>query len=256
MKRSAFSSTCWRCPSRATWTRVAGPSKRAPSARVRSATTSASNPSGTLARVRLPPRFKASTARVSGTVMNVQVDREVGDTCHPRPEPRRGGGEGDPGAPSRVGLDPLPLRGVYRRAGQRPDPMAPAGDDRRSASVKIPQLAEQRRINVRWSLRLAHDPIEQIPVGHLDQPFERVEFRIRQPGESRIDEAAHQEVHLAGAAMPGAEQDLPPPDVEARAREGRAAHPAAPIAAEDADVALLGYIASPIPDATPTCHVS
>jgi len=52
----------------------------------------------------------------------------------------------------------------------------------------------------------AGDPIEDVGVGALEQRLVTVELRLVKPGEMSIGETAKDQVALARAAVPGAEQ--------------------------------------------------
>jgi len=49
---------------------------------------------------------------------------------------------------------------------------------------------------------------EELVVGKVEEPFILVEFVAGQAGDLGIGEAAEDEIHLAHAAMPGAEQEF------------------------------------------------
>ncbi len=52
----------------------------------------------------------------------------------------------------------------------------------------------------------AGDPIEDVGVGAVEQRLVTVELRLVKPGEMSIGETAEDQVALARAAVPGAEQ--------------------------------------------------
>ena len=52
----------------------------------------------------------------------------------------------------------------------------------------------------------AGDPIEDVGIRALEQRLVAVELRLGKPGEMRIGESAEDQVALARAAVPGAEQ--------------------------------------------------
>ena len=58
---------------------------------------------------------------------------------------------------------------------------------------------------------LAGEPGQQVGVRQFEQLLILVEFGVGQGGDCSIGEAAEDQVHLAHAAMPGAEQQLAPP---------------------------------------------
>ena len=51
-----------------------------------------------------------------------------------------------------------------------------------------------------------------------------VQFGVGQGADGAIGEAAEDQVHLAYAAMPGAEEEFPPPLIQSLARSRRSAH--------------------------------
>ena len=84
-------------------------------------------------------------------------------------------------------------------------------------------------------------PGEQVVIRHLEQPLEIVEFGLAEVRDRGVGEAAEDQVGLAHAAMPGAEQHLAPPRVQAFARSGAAGHLISN--AESPDGPGRGYIA-------------
>lgn len=62
-------------------------------------------------------------------------------------------------------------------------------------------------------LRTRYPEIEvAIVFGH--QPFKRQNFQARELRKSRIDESTEDQVHLSGAAMPGAHTQPPDPGID------------------------------------------
>src|SRR5262245_15459856 len=90
--------------------------------------------------------------------------------------------------------------------------------------AEIAQATEQRGVVVGRDLRFAGNPGQQFRVGRLYQSLEFADFLLRQLLDRGIGEAAHDEVHLARAAMPGAEQKLAPALIQPLARPCGAAH--------------------------------
>ena len=68
------------------------------------------------------------------------------------------------------------------------------------------------------------DGVEKIPVGQLYQRLEIGKIVIAEPSYMGIREAAEKEVHLARAAMPGAEQRPPPARIKNIAGDLRPVH--------------------------------
>ena len=64
----------------------------------------------------------------------------------------------------------------------------------------------------------ADDPGVELGVGRFDQPLEIVEPGVVELVDMGIGEAADDQIHLAHAAPPGAEQKLAPPLVQSFAR--------------------------------------
>ena len=91
-------------------------------------------------------------------------------------------------------------------------------------SVEGAQAPEQRGIVIRRDLALPRDPAEQVAVRHLDETLELVEVGIPQGADLGIGEAAHDQVHLTRAAVPGPKQRPAPAMVEVGARARRAGH--------------------------------
>src|SRR5262249_35765308 len=73
-------------------------------------------------------------------------------------------------------------------------------------------------------LRLAGDPGEQLAIRQLDQLLELGQLVRAEILDRDIGEAAHDQVHLPHAPMPGAEQELAPAHIQSVARTCRAGH--------------------------------
>ncbi len=84
--------------------------------------------------------------------------------------------------------------------------------------------AKQRRVERRRNWRFAGDPRQQLGIGRIEQALEFVEFGLAHRRQIRVGETAHDEIHLAHSAPPGAKQHAPPPRVEPGARERVARH--------------------------------
>ena len=93
-----------------------------------------------------------------------------------------------------------------------------------AAPREVAHPAEQRRVVVRRRVGRAHDPGEQVRLRHVHQPLELVDLGLAQRADMRVREAPGDQVDLAHAAMPGAEQQAPPPLVQAFARNRGSAH--------------------------------
>ena len=105
----------------------------------------------------------------------------------------------------------------------RPGTSSSAGDcGLRHHAAPPREIAHIRRnsavSNSRGVARRAHHPGEQVRLRHVHQPLELVDLGLAQAGDMRVGEAPGDQVHLAHAAMPGAEQQAPPPLVQALAR--------------------------------------
>jgi len=90
--------------------------------------------------------------------------------------------------------------------------------------VEIAQPTEQRRVVIRRHGGFARDPSQQLAVRHLHELLELGEFLLRQLHNSGIGEAAHDQIHFPHSAMPGAEQELAPANIQSFARTCRAGH--------------------------------
>ena len=70
---------------------------------------------------------------------------------------------------------------------------------------------------VLWRRRAtAHDPVEQIGVGAIEQSLEPVELATVEAREGRFGERAEDEVVLLRPAMPAAKQQTPAADILVR----------------------------------------
>ena len=64
----------------------------------------------------------------------------------------------------------------------------------------------------------------QIGIGHLDQVFQLRQFGVGKIGDRGVGEAAENQIHLAGAAMPAAKQQPLAAVIQAIARSCRSRH--------------------------------
>jgi hypothetical protein len=85
-------------------------------------------------------------------------------------------------------------------------------------------FSQNRRVISAWRWRLAREPAENVAVLGFEQEFIIVEFTIAKVADFGIGETAKQEIHFAHAAMPGAEQNAPLPDIELQTLRLRARH--------------------------------
>src|SRR5450631_3225113 len=74
------------------------------------------------------------------------------------------------------------------------------------AIMEIAQAAEQRGIDLGGRRLRAVHPGEHLLVGNLEPGLVLIELGVAQFRDMRVGEAAEHQVHLANAAMPGAEQ--------------------------------------------------
>jgi len=65
-----------------------------------------------------------------------------------------------------------------------------------------------------WRIRLADQPSEYVAVRGFEQAFIGIELGIAQAGDLHLREATEQEIDLAHATMPGAEENLSAARVE------------------------------------------
>jgi hypothetical protein len=90
--------------------------------------------------------------------------------------------------------------------------------------VKIPDAVEHRGVVLGWNCRDPGHPGQQIGFERFQQLLVLIKFGIAEALDMRIGKPAHDQIGLAGAAMPGPEQQPPPAGVEAVARSGAAGH--------------------------------
>src|SRR5262249_10605103 len=76
----------------------------------------------------------------------------------------------------------------------------------------------------RRHLAPAGDPGIEIGIGRIAQPLEQVELGLAQRADHRIGEASHDQIHLAGAAMPATVEKTAPPRVKPCARTCASSH--------------------------------
>ena len=112
---------------------------------------------------------------------------------------------------------------------------------------KIAQPVKQRVVVLGRNRPVTGDPGIEIGLRRLGQAFEGIELGLRQRGDRRIGEAPHDQVHLAGATMPRAEQQSPPPLVQALARS-RGSSQLMPPNAESPDGPGDAHIGGNVPD--------
>ncbi len=79
--------------------------------------------------------------------------------------------------------------------------------------VKSRDPAEEGRVIARRNRLGARQPAEDLVVLRVEQRFEIVELGLGQSGDLGVDETAHQNIHLAHAATPGANFYAPSADV-------------------------------------------
>src|SRR5262249_57038875 len=91
-------------------------------------------------------------------------------------------------------------------------------------AVKRAPPSEHRAIVLCRDLLLARDPGQQLIVRQLDEALAFVELGLGEPGDFRIGEPAHDQIHLAHAAMPRAEQQFAAAEVEPVARSRGSGH--------------------------------
>ena len=98
-----------------------------------------------------------------------------------------------------------------------------------SALVGVSRLSPHRRAkrgvsNSRGGGFAADDPGEDLRVGNVEQTLELGKLRLAHGRQMGIGEPAHDQIHLAHAAPPGAEQNPPPPLIERGTAQSRAGH--------------------------------
>src|SRR5439155_1580904 len=108
---------------------------------------------------------------------------------------------------------------VVSRAGGREQSarleIAPQASSRALAGkLEFTQPAQERPIVDRRDVSLARDPGKQLAVRNLDEALELGQLGLVKGVDGAVGEAAHDQVHLAHAAMPGAEQKFPAADIE------------------------------------------
>lgn len=69
-------------------------------------------------------------------------------------------------------------------------------------------LLQNRAVDIRRNRAFASDHRQELSVGDFEKPLILVDFIAGQGADLGIGEGAEDEVHLAHAAMPGAEQKL------------------------------------------------
>ena len=89
----------------------------------------------------------------------------------------------------------------------------------------------------------AHSPRQKICWSGTSSSFRIVELGSLSAASSRVGKAAEHEIHLADAAMPGAEQQPPPPRIQAFARPSRSRSVSN---AKNPDGAGWGYIGADV----------
>src|SRR5262245_31448617 len=77
-----------------------------------------------------------------------------------------------------------------------------------AAMMKVAHPPEHSRVDILGHAHFPRDPREQIAIRKLDQALEIGELHIAQLRQRKIGEAAHNQVHLAHAAMPASKQEL------------------------------------------------
>ena len=73
---------------------------------------------------------------------------------------------------------------------------------------------QDRTVDIPRNRAFAGDHGQEFGVGNVEKPLILVDFVAGQGADLGIGEAAEDEVHLAHATMPGAEQKLAAPDIE------------------------------------------
>ena len=69
-----------------------------------------------------------------------------------------------------------------------------------------------------FDFNLALKPEQAQAIPQIKEMLELIEFRVAQAGKRRVGEAAHDEVHFADAAMPGAESNAAAADLAVHLR--------------------------------------
>src|ERR1035437_9619789 len=96
------------------------------------------------------------------------------------------------------------------------------------AIMEIAQAAEQRGVDLGGRQLRAVHPGENLLVGNLEPGLVFIELGVAQLRDMRIGKAAEHQIHLANAAVPGAEQQPPPARVQPIARNIGSGHRVAP----------------------------
>jgi hypothetical protein len=78
------------------------------------------------------------------------------------------------------------------------------------AIMKDHQLTQHRRVMLGRNGLIADNPRIEFGIGHFDQVLELIELGGIQFIDASVGEAADNQIHLAHAAAPGAEQQPPP----------------------------------------------
>ena len=95
--------------------------------------------------------------------------------------------------------------------------------------MKRPECLKYRGVVIAGRSFLACQPREKIAVGNLDERFENRHLVIAHSIYGCLGIAAHQQVHLARAAMPGAEQDALAARIKAVGGARKSGHGVAPV---------------------------
>src|SRR5262249_48645855 len=90
--------------------------------------------------------------------------------------------------------------------------------------MKVTHAPKHRGVVLSRHWRHARHPRQQIALDRLEQMLVLVEFGVVETLDMDVGEAAHDQIRLPRAAMPGPEQQTPPAGVEAVARSGAAGH--------------------------------
>src|SRR3954471_3859850 len=114
---------------------------------------------------------------------------------------------------SAVGLGPAVRRETWSA-------FSPSSD----LEMEIADAAEHRGVVFGRHVGDAGYPGQQIGLDRIEQMLVLVEFRVAERPDMHVGKAAHDEVRLAGAAMPGPEQQPPPSRVATAARSGTPGH--------------------------------
>src|SRR5664280_3751871 len=96
------------------------------------------------------------------------------------------------------------------------------------AIMEIAQAAEHRGVDLGGRRLRAVHPGENLLVGNLEPGLVFIELGVAQLRDMRVGKAAEHQIHLANAAMPGAEQQPPPARVQPIARNLGSGHRVAP----------------------------